>query len=57
MSLGQPEAWDVGRYGTAIPGASHVDYFWERLSAGGRVEAQQCGWLKDRFALEPAAAG
>ena len=28
-----------------------VDYYWTRLSEGGDVEAQQCGWLKDRFGL------
>jgi predicted 3-demethylubiquinone-9 3-methyltransferase (glyoxalase superfamily) len=28
-----------------------VDYYWERLSAGGDPKAQQCGWLKDRFGL------
>lgn len=28
-----------------------VDHFWERLSAGGDPNAQQCGWLKDRFGL------
>jgi predicted 3-demethylubiquinone-9 3-methyltransferase (glyoxalase superfamily) len=28
-----------------------VDYFWERLSEGGPVEAQQCGWVKDKFGL------
>ncbi len=28
-----------------------VDYFWERLSAGGDPNAQQCGWLKDRYGL------
>lgn len=28
-----------------------LDYFWERLSAGGPPEAQQCGWLKDRFGV------
>lgn len=28
-----------------------VDYYWERLSAGGDPAAQQCGWLKDRFGL------
>ena len=26
-----------------------VDYYWERLSAGG--SGIQCGWLKDRFGL------
>jgi predicted 3-demethylubiquinone-9 3-methyltransferase (glyoxalase superfamily) len=28
-----------------------VDYYWERLSEGGDSEAQQCGWLKDKFGL------
>jgi predicted 3-demethylubiquinone-9 3-methyltransferase (glyoxalase superfamily) len=28
-----------------------VDYFWDRLSEGGDLEAQQCGWLKDKFGL------
>ncbi len=28
-----------------------VDYYWERLSQGGDIQAQQCGWLKDRFGL------
>lgn len=26
-----------------------VDYFWEKLSAGGRIS--QCGWLADKFGL------
>ena len=26
-----------------------VDYYWEKLSAGGDKKAQQCGWLKDKF--------
>ena len=26
-----------------------IDYFWERLSAV--PEAEQCGWLKDRFGV------
>jgi len=30
---------------------AEVDYFWERLSAGGDPRAQQCGWVKDRFGL------
>jgi predicted 3-demethylubiquinone-9 3-methyltransferase (glyoxalase superfamily) len=28
---------------------AEVDYFWERLSAV--PEAEQCGWVKDRFGL------
>ena len=28
-----------------------IDYYWEKLSAGGDKNAQQCGWLKDRFGL------
>lgn len=28
-----------------------IDHFWDKLSAGGPVEAQQCGWLKDRYGV------
>lgn len=28
-----------------------VDHFWDRLSAGGDPQAQQCGWLKDKFGV------
>jgi predicted 3-demethylubiquinone-9 3-methyltransferase (glyoxalase superfamily) len=28
-----------------------LDYYWEKLSAGGDKNAQQCGWLKDKFGL------
>ena len=28
-----------------------VDYYWEKLTAGGDARAQQCGWLKDRFGV------
>lgn len=28
-----------------------IDYFWGELSRGGDKEAQQCGWLKDRFGV------
>jgi predicted 3-demethylubiquinone-9 3-methyltransferase (glyoxalase superfamily) len=28
-----------------------VDYYWENLSEGGDENAQQCGWLKDRYGL------
>lgn len=26
-----------------------VDYFWGKLTEGGNPEAQQCGWLQDKF--------
>ncbi len=28
-----------------------IDYYWEKLSEGGDKNAQQCGWLKDKFGL------
>lgn len=28
-----------------------VDHYWEKLSSGGDKNAQQCGWLKDRFGV------
>jgi predicted 3-demethylubiquinone-9 3-methyltransferase (glyoxalase superfamily) len=28
-----------------------LDHYWEKLSAGGDPEAQQCGWLKDKFGV------
>ncbi len=28
-----------------------VDHYWGRLSDGGDEQAQQCGWLKDRFGV------
>jgi predicted 3-demethylubiquinone-9 3-methyltransferase (glyoxalase superfamily) len=28
-----------------------IDYYWEKLGAGGDPRAQQCGWLKDKFGL------
>jgi predicted 3-demethylubiquinone-9 3-methyltransferase (glyoxalase superfamily) len=30
---------------------AEIDYYWEKLSAGGDPNAQQCGWLKDKFGL------
>ncbi len=30
---------------------AEVDYYWERLGAGGDERAQQCGWLKDKFSV------
>jgi len=28
-----------------------VDYYWEKLSAGGDKNAKRCGWLKDRYGI------
>ena len=28
-----------------------IDHYWDALSRGGPPEAQQCGWLKDKFGL------
>lgn len=28
-----------------------VDYYWDRLSEGGDENAQQCGWLKDKYGI------
>jgi predicted 3-demethylubiquinone-9 3-methyltransferase (glyoxalase superfamily) len=28
-----------------------IDYYWEKLSAGGDEKAQVCGWLKDKFGV------
>ncbi|CAN5889799.1 VOC family protein [soil metagenome] len=28
-----------------------IDYYWEKLSAGGDEKSQQCGWLKDKYGL------
>ena len=28
-----------------------IDYYWDKLGAGGDPKAQVCGWLKDRFGL------
>jgi predicted 3-demethylubiquinone-9 3-methyltransferase (glyoxalase superfamily) len=30
---------------------AEIDYYWEKLSEGGDPEAQQCGWLKDKFGV------
>jgi predicted 3-demethylubiquinone-9 3-methyltransferase (glyoxalase superfamily) len=30
---------------------AEVDHYWEKLTAGGDVNAQQCGWLKDKYGL------
>jgi predicted 3-demethylubiquinone-9 3-methyltransferase (glyoxalase superfamily) len=28
-----------------------VDHYWNKLSEGGDLKAQQCGWLKDKYGL------
>ncbi|MCG2750082.1 MAG: VOC family protein [Desulfobulbaceae bacterium] len=28
-----------------------VDYYWGKLSEGGNPQAQQCGWLKDKYGV------
>ena len=28
-----------------------VDHYWDRLTEGGDENAQQCGWLKDKFGV------
>jgi predicted 3-demethylubiquinone-9 3-methyltransferase (glyoxalase superfamily) len=30
---------------------AEIDRFWSKLTEGGDPDAQQCGWLKDRFGL------
>jgi predicted 3-demethylubiquinone-9 3-methyltransferase (glyoxalase superfamily) len=30
---------------------NEIDFYWEKLSAGGDPNAQSCGWLKDKFGL------
>lgn len=30
---------------------AEIDHFWSTLSKGGPAEAQQCGWLKDRYGV------
>jgi predicted 3-demethylubiquinone-9 3-methyltransferase (glyoxalase superfamily) len=30
---------------------AEIDHYWDHLSEGGPVEAQNCGWLKDKFGV------
>lgn len=30
---------------------AELDYYWERLSEGGDPDAQNCGWLKDKYGV------
>ena len=38
-----------------------IDHYWDKLSDGGDPNAQQCGWLKDKYGLSwqvvPSALG
>jgi predicted 3-demethylubiquinone-9 3-methyltransferase (glyoxalase superfamily) len=40
---------------------AEIDHYWDKLTAGGDPEAQQCGWLKDKFGVSwqitPAVLG
>jgi predicted 3-demethylubiquinone-9 3-methyltransferase (glyoxalase superfamily) len=40
---------------------NEIDQYWEKLSEGGDPNAQQCGWLKDKYGLSwqvvPSALG
>jgi predicted 3-demethylubiquinone-9 3-methyltransferase (glyoxalase superfamily) len=28
-----------------------VDHFWSKMTEGGDADAQQCGWLKDKYGV------
>jgi len=30
---------------------AEIDYYWEKLGAGGDPKAQACGWLKDKYGV------
>ena len=30
---------------------AEIDHYWSRLTEGGDPQAQQCGWLKDKFGV------
>ena len=30
---------------------AEIDYYWDKLTAGGDPNAQVCGWLKDKFGV------
>ena len=30
---------------------AEIDHYWDKLTAGGDPQAQQCGWLKDQFGV------
>ena len=35
----------------ACDSQAEIDEYWEKLRAGGDENAQQCGWLKDKFGV------
>jgi len=30
---------------------AEIDHYWDKLAKGGDVNAQQCGWLKDKYGV------
>ena len=38
-------------FSIACKDQQEIDYYWDKLSEGGAAEAQQCGWLQDKFGL------
>lgn len=30
---------------------AEIDHYWKKLTAGGDPQAQQCGWLKDKYGV------
>ena len=48
----ESEILSVSRYGEAgFEIQAEVDHYWDALTEGGDPEAQQCGWLKDKFGV------
>ena len=42
---------EAGSFQVMCASQEEIDYYWEKLGAGGDPGSQQCGWLKDRFGL------
>lgn len=38
-------------FSVACENQAEIDYYWDKLTAGGYDPAQQCGWLQDKFGL------
>jgi predicted 3-demethylubiquinone-9 3-methyltransferase (glyoxalase superfamily) len=48
------EGEEAARFYTSIffcETQKEIDYYWDKLSAGGDKSAQQCGWLKDKYGV------